>query len=71
MSSELFKIEKLFPSPVYITRRESDLDSTEEKEIQDFGNYSQIGRQSGHPLWVTSQFCGLKKFELKRHMCGG
>ena len=32
MSSD-FRIEGIFPSPVYITRRELDLDSTEEKLI--------------------------------------
>ena len=34
MSSD-FKIEGIFSNPVYITHRELDLDSTEEKEIED------------------------------------
>ena len=37
-NEEKYRIFGIFPSPVYVTQRELDLDLTEEKEIEDLVN---------------------------------
>jgi len=63
MMSE-FKIEGLFPCPVYVTQRDSNLNSTEGKEIEDIFETSLkvndcSNQDTSHFLVIQTDLCYL------------
>ena len=68
MNHETNTIIGLFPSPVYITKRDSNLDSTEEKEIEDIieeGIYGHYSNQNSNSSSKNSYIFDTRLYKLK------
>ena len=68
MNHEPVTMFSLFPSPVYTTKRDSNLDSTEEKEIEDIieeGIYGHYSNQNSNSSSKNSYIFDTRLYKLK------